>query len=154
MANGIGNAVGVRHTETSLIIWSGNIPEETGWYLTRMKGGWGWIGVLLIVFHFAFPFLILLQQDFKRKAKLLASMAAFILVMRLVDMFYLIGPSPRIDAHGMAKGAFVVSWMDFVAPIAIGGIWIWFFLGQLRKRPIVPVMDPFLENAIHHGKGH
>lgn len=137
-----------------LIIWSGNIPEETGWYLTRMKGGWGWIGVLLIVFHFAFPFLILLQQDFKRKAKLLASMAAFILVMRLVDMFYLIGPSPRIDAHGMAKGAFVVSWMDFVAPIAIGGIWIWFFLGQLRKRPIVPVMDPFLENAIHHGKGH
>lgn len=137
-----------------LIIWSGNIPEETGWYLTRMKGGWGWIGVLLIVFHFAFPFLILLQQDFKRKAKLLASMAAFILVMRLVDMFYLIGPSPRIDAHGMAKGAFVVSWMDFVAPIAIGGIWIWFFLGQLRKRPIVPVMDPFLENAIDHGKGH
>lgn len=137
-----------------LIIWSGNIPEETGWFLTRMKGGWGWVGVILIVFHFAFPFLILLQQDFKRKAKLLATMAGFILVMRLIDMFYLIAPSPRIDTHGLEQGAFIISWMDLVAPVAIGGLWLWYFLGQLRKRPIVPVMDPFLENAIHHGKGH
>src|SRR6478672_12466935 len=50
-----------------LIIWSGNIPEETGFMLTRMKGGWGWIGIALILFHFAFPFLVLLQQDFKRR---------------------------------------------------------------------------------------
>ncbi|MBA2335695.1 MAG: hypothetical protein H0V90_12275 [Blastocatellia bacterium] len=137
-----------------LIIWSGNIPEETGWYLTRMAGAWGYIGVILVLFHFAFPFLILLQQDFKRKAKRLATLAVFILILRLVDMFYLIAPNPRIDTHGFEQGAFILSWMDFVAPVAVGGIWLWYFFGQLMSRPLVPVMDPFLEKAIEHGQGH
>ncbi|MGB7201316.1 MAG: hypothetical protein WBD16_03505 [Pyrinomonadaceae bacterium] len=135
-----------------LIIWAGNLPEETGWYLTRMKGGWGYMGVALIVFHFAFPFLVLLQQDFKRKARWLATLAVFILVMRLVDMFYLIGPSNRIA--GGEQGAFVISWMDFVGPIAVGGIWLWWFFGELMKRPIVPAKDPYFESAIEHGRGH
>ncbi|MBX3243779.1 MAG: hypothetical protein KF685_04925 [Acidobacteria bacterium] len=136
-----------------LIIWSGNIPEETGWYLVRMKGGWMAVGTLLVIFHFAFPFLILLQQDFKRTYKRLAYLAVFLLLMRLVDMFYLIAPNPRIDKT-IEKGAFIVSWMDIAAPIAIGGLWLWYFIGQYMKRPVVPVMDPFLENAVKHGKGH
>lgn len=137
-----------------LIIWSGNLPEETGWYLTRMKGGWGVVGLLLIFFHFAFPFLILLQQDFKRKAKLLAGMAIFILVMRIIDMFYLIAPSPMISAHGDNTVAHHFSWLYLIGPVAVGGIWLWYFFGQLMKRPLVPINDPFLENAIEHGKGH
>ena len=136
-----------------LIVWSGNIPEETEWYLTRMESGWFWIGGLLILFHFAAPFLILLQQDFKRKPKLLATLAIFILLMRAFDYFFLTGPTPRINPHGH-QGAFIVSWMDFVAPIAVGGIWLWFFFGQLRSRPVVPVMDPFFDRAVSHGKGH
>ena len=137
-----------------LIIWSGNIPEETEWYLTRMEGGWFWIGVALILFHFFAPFLILLQQDFKRHPKLLASIAIFILLMRFFDMFFLIGPTPRINTYGLQQGAFIVSWLDFVAPIAIGGFWLWYFFGQLRARPVVPVMDPFLDRAVNHGKEH
>lgn len=137
-----------------LIIWSGNIPEETGWFLTRMKDTWLYIGAALILFHFAFPFLVLLQQDFKRRSKLLATLAVFILFMRLVDMFYQIGPTPRIDMHGLEKGAFIISWLDLAGPIAIGGFWLWYFFGQLMSRPVVPVMDPFLEKAIDHGKGH
>ncbi len=136
-----------------LIIWSGNIPEETVWYLTRMKGGWGVIGVTLIVLHFAFPFLVLLQQDFKRKAKWLAIMAGFILVMRLVDLFYQIQPSPFIDGH--TEGFEPLSVLFYVAAVVgIGGIWLWGFFGELVKRPLVPINDPFLENAIKHGKGH
>lgn len=134
-----------------LIIWSGNLPEETRWYLTRMDGTWGVIGVLLIVFHFAFPFLVLLNRETKRNAKWLAVMACFILVLRVVDMFYLIGPSPRVTGHG---AGFHVSIWDFVAPFAVGGIWLWYFFGELLKRPLVPINDPLLENAIEHGRGH
>ena len=136
-----------------LIIWSGNLPEETGWFLTRMKGGWGYIGVVLIVFHFAFPYLILLQQDFKKRAKQLATLGAFILVMRLIDMFYQIAPTPRVTA-GIENGAFIVSWLDFVGPLAVGGIWVWYFIGTFMSRPIVPVKDPFYERAVAHGRGH
>ena len=136
-----------------LIIWSGNIPEETKWYLPRIQGGWGVIAVMLIVFHFAFPFLVLLSRDIKRNAKWLSVLAIFILVMRLIDMFYLIGPSPTIESHAH-EVPFHLSWMDFVAPVAVGGIWLWWFFGELMKRPLVPINDPYLENAIAHGKEH
>ncbi len=135
-----------------LIIWSGNLPEETRWYLTRMEGAWGVIGVLLIVFHFAFPYLVLLNREIKRNSKWLAVMACFILLLRLIDMFYLIGPSPR--ATGGHDAGFHISIFDFIAPLAVGGLWLWYFFGELLKRPLVPINDPFLENAIEHGKGH
>ena len=136
-----------------LIIYSGNIPEETTWFITRSAGAWGAIGVLLIIFHFAFPFLVLLNQDFKRRARWIASLGIFILIMRLVDMFWNIGPTPRVT-EGIVDGSFHVSWLDMVAPIAVGGIWLWYFFGELLKRPLVPVNDPFLPSAIEHAKGH
>lgn len=138
-----------------LIIWSGNLPEETRWYLTRMEGTWGVIGILLIVFHFAFPFLVLLNRDLKRNAKWLAATAVFILVLRLVDMFYLIGPSPQIGMGGKSADFITsFSWMYLIAPLGVGGIWLWYFFGELMKRPLVPINDPYLESAISHGKGH
>ncbi|HXF42795.1 MAG TPA: hypothetical protein VNK26_03575 [Pyrinomonadaceae bacterium] len=138
-----------------IIVYSGNIPEETSWYLDRMSPGWFWVGMILVVFHFAFPFLFLLDQDWKKKAKTLAAICAFILVMRLVDMYFLIGPSPRVTTGGESLPLSAsISWLDIVAPIAVGGIWLWYFLGQLANRPLVPVMDPFLPNAIEHGHGH
>lgn len=137
-----------------LIIWSGNLPEETRWYLARMEGIWGAIGLGLIIFHFAFPFLILLSRDVKRNAKWLAILAVFMLIMRFLDYYYIIGPAPMIGSHETEIGTFHISWMDFVAPIAVGGIWLWWFFGELKKRPLVPVNDAFLENAVAHGKGH
>lgn len=138
-----------------LIIYSGNIPEETTWYLDRMSPGWFWVGIILVLFHFAFPFLFLLRQDWKKNVRTLGAISIFILVLRLVDMFFLISPSPRIATHGESLPlSLSFSWMDIVAPAAIGGIWLWYFFGQLMSRPLLPVMDPFLENAIEHGHGH
>ena len=42
-----------------LIVWSGNVPEEISWYLARFRGGWGWVGLAVLVFHFVLPFLLL-----------------------------------------------------------------------------------------------
>jgi hypothetical protein len=137
-----------------LIIWSGNIPEETEWFVVREARIWGWIGVILIFLHFALPFLILLKQDFKRKPMRLASLALFILFMRFFDMLYLIGPNPRISVPGTEHGSFIVSWLDALAPIAVGGLWLWWFFGELIKRPLAAANDPYFENAVEHGRGH
>ncbi|MCB1024930.1 MAG: hypothetical protein KDB79_11095 [Acidobacteria bacterium] len=139
-----------------LIIWSGNLTEETPYFIVRSKGFWGGLGIVLILFHFAFPFLILLMQDFKRRAKWLAAVAIFILFMRILDMYYIIGPSPMIGEvkqHLLEMPLRLSAW-DFSGPIAIGGIWLWFFIRELKQRPLVPFKDPFFENAIKHGKGH
>lgn len=136
-----------------LIIWSGNIPEETVWYLARMEHGWGWIGLILILFHFAFPYLVLLSRDIKRNAKYLAMMAAFILFLRIIDVFYHIAPSPSTTgAESLHFNAFWILYL--LGPLAVGGIWLSFFFRELASRPLVPIKDPFLENAIEHGKGH
>jgi hypothetical protein len=135
-----------------LIIWSGNIPEETVWFLDRMNNGWGWVGLILILFHFAFPYLVLLSRDIKRNAKYLAIMAGFIMLLRIVDVFYHIAPSPSTTGAEPHFNAFWVLYL--LGPLAVGGIWLWAFFGELAKRPLVPIKDPFLENAIEHGKGH
>ncbi len=128
-----------------LIIWAGNLPEEIPWYIARLNGGWQYVALVLIIGHFALPFALLLSRDLKRNFKLLAGIAVFILFMRFVDLYWLVAPD-------FSKGGFHVSWMDFAAPIGIGGIWLWYFLTQLEKRPLMPLNDPQLEGALHHGR--
>ena len=128
-----------------LIIWSGNLPEEIPWYVARMRGGWGYIGLLLVVGHFALPFALLLSRDLKRNFKLLASICVFILLMRLVDLFWLLIPEFR-------QGSFGISWLDFALPVGLTGIWLFLFFTQLEKRPLMPLGDPHLEEALEHGR--
>jgi len=126
-----------------LIIWSGNLPDEIPWYLHRMKGRWEWIGMFMIPFHFLIPFLLLLSRLTKRRVNLLVPVAAGILVMRLVDLFYIVVPSFHL-------GEIAVHWLDLVAPIGIGGIWLWAFLGQLQGKPFLPLNDPRFAAAPGH----
>jgi hypothetical protein len=128
-----------------LIIWAGNLPEEIPWYLTRMNGGWGYVGLLLVVGHFALPFALLLSRDIKRNFRLLRGVAIFILCMRLVDLYWVVAPDFR-------KGNFGISWMDFVAPVGLFGIWLAYFFLQLEKRPLMPINDPHLVEALEHGR--
>ena len=130
-----------------LIIWSANLPEEIPWYLARMQGGWGWVGLVLIFGHFFLPFFLLLNRDLKRNARTLSMIAIFILAIRLADLFWLIGP-----AHGTTQ--VTVHWLDLVAPLALGGLFVAVFLWQLGTRPILPVGEPWLQDAIEQGAGH
>ena len=130
-----------------LIIWSGNIPEEVTWYTRRLQSSWKWIGFALVVLHFALPFVLLLSRDLKRNARTLAVVAIAILVMRFVDLYWMTGP----EFH---KGEFRIHWMDFIMPFGIGGIWLAFYLYQLKSRPLLPVQDPYLEQALSHTGGH
>lgn len=132
-----------------LIIWSGNIPEETKWYLHRLRGGWGWVGIGLVILHFALPFVLLLSRDLKRNARRLATIAILIFVMRMIDVYWLVAPE-------FSRAHFKFSWMDIAAPIALGGLWLAFFIWQLSLRPLLPFNDPNFEEAIEHGrrKGH
>lgn len=128
-----------------LIVWAGNLPEEIPWYLVRFKGGWEYVGFAIVIGHFALPFALLLSRDLKRNFKLLASIAVFILVMRVVDVYWQVVP----DA---SKAPFAVSWQDFAGLIGLGGIWAAYFLTQLEKRPLMPANEPQLMETLEHGR--
>jgi hypothetical protein len=128
-----------------LIIWSANLPEEIPWYVERMSHGWEWVSIGLLVGQFFVPFFFLLSRDLKRNAGRVALVAAFVLVMRYVDFFWNLGPA-------MHRESPMVHWMDLAALVAIGGVWIGLFAWQYRARPLLPVGDPYLREALaSHG---
>jgi hypothetical protein len=124
-----------------LIIWSGNLPAEIAWYLHRLQTGWRAVGLILILFHFAAPFVVLLSRQVKRQPELLVKVAVGILIVRLVDLFWLIAP----EFH---QAGISVSWMDVVLPLTLGSIWLACFIWQLRGRAILPLHDPQFEEAL------
>jgi hypothetical protein len=130
-----------------LIIWSGNLPEEIRWYLPRMHGTWGAIALAVVVLHFAFPFLFLLSRSLKRNAGKLVIVAVLILVMRLIDLFWMIAPN-------FTHEHFQVSWMDLVAPIGFGGLWLGVFAWALQQRPLIPINDPLYETVLEQKHAH
>lgn len=130
-----------------LIIWSGNLPEETTWYVARTHGGWGAIALAIAILQFAFPFLILLSRSAKQSARTLATLALLILAMRVLDVIWLIEPT-------FNREHFHLSWMVVVAPIAMGGLWLAVFAWQLQQRSLMPINDPQLEQALHPAHGH
>ena len=128
-----------------LIIWAGNLPDEIPWYIERLKGGWQYVALVLVFGHFALPFALLLSRDLKRNFKLLASIAVFVLAMRVVDVYWLVTP----DA---SKGPLAVSWVDIAAFAGLGGIWLAYFLINLEKRPLMPINAPDLVETLEHGR--
>jgi len=123
-----------------IIIWSGNLPEEIPWYVSRLRGGWGWVAIALVIFHFAVPFALLLMRGVKRRADRLFRVCLLMIAIRLVDVYWITEPAfygQRIQVH----------WIDFVTPVAVGGLWLAVFFGQLKLQPLLPLQDPRLQGA-------
>jgi hypothetical protein len=116
-----------------LIIWAGNLPSEITFYLRRLNGGWGSIGLFLAVFHFAVPFAVLLSRPFKRDIRRLVWLAVWLMLMRYLDLFWIIEPN--------FSKTLVLTLADVVVPIAIGGIWLWYFFRNLASLPLLPAYD-------------
>ncbi|MGC1583733.1 MAG: hypothetical protein WA766_19795, partial [Candidatus Acidiferrales bacterium] len=117
-----------------LIIWAGNLPAEITFYMTRLHGGWGSVGLFLVLFHFAIPFAILLSRPFKRDIRKLVWLAVWMLLMGYVDMFWIIEPNFSKTLN--------VTLADIVVPIAIGGFWLSYFFYNLGALPLLPAYDP------------
>jgi hypothetical protein len=117
-----------------IIVWPANLPQELQWYLVRVHGFWKYVTAIIALSMFALPFLLLLSQGRKRDPFRLKRVAIFILFARLIDIFWIVEPTFR-------RNGFTVYWTDFAAFIGIGGIWIYVYIGQLRRRPLLPLQD-------------
>ena len=112
-----------------LITWAGNLPEEIVWYTRRIYHGWEYVGLALVLFHFAVPFCLLLSRPLKRNPGRLVKVAIGIMVIRYVDLFWHIEPS--------FSQSVTVSVADLVIPFAIGGLWVWLYIRNLKQYPVI-----------------
>lgn len=125
------------------LIWYGNIPEETLWFLHRWEHGWKGVSMFLILFHFIVPFIILAFRAAKRVPALILSLAGLFLVMHYTDHFWMI--NPNFNDHHLQ-----LSWIHVVAILAMGGIYFWWFFRNTGKSPIIVLKDPGLEKSVKH----
>jgi hypothetical protein len=125
-----------------LLIWIADLPEEIPWYLRRTRGGWQWLAILLIVAHFAVPFVLLLSRDIKENRRRLIYVTLLLLVMRFLDLLWWIEPA---YPH---PGQYFFWLLDVAALVGMGGVWSWWFLWQLQQRPLLPMHGPFLAEAV------
>jgi hypothetical protein len=126
-----------------LIVWGGNLTEEVPWYLERTRGPWGYVALLIVFGHFALPFTLLLSRDLKRNRSLLSKVAIGILLMRFVDLLWLV--APNFEHHG-----FPFHWMDLAIPVGLVGVWVFLFTRNLRSRTLLPLTDPYFKEAFAH----
>jgi hypothetical protein len=104
-----------------LIIWAEDLPNEIVWYLPRVQTSWRWVAIILVVFHFALPFLVLLSRRAKRAPQSLGLLAAMLLLAHLVDSFWLVLPAWR-------PAGFAIAWSDLLVVLALGGVWLALFI--------------------------
>ena len=123
-----------------LLVYAANIREEVTWYLARERPGWLTVAFVLIGVHFFLPFALLLQRAVKRNPVALGAVAVLILVMRLVDDYWLVLPGIR--------GADGFHWLYVVTPLAVGGLWLAAFTRRLRGVALVPGNEPLVEQAM------
>jgi hypothetical protein len=128
-----------------LIIWSANLPEEIPWYIERLQGHWGPWAIVVLFGHFVLPFALLLSRDLKRHGRVLSRVAMLILVMRVVDLIWTIGPVFRHEQ--------TFYWLDFATVLAFSAPWMWLFYRNLGSRSLVPANDPYFKEAVVNG-GH
>ena len=118
-----------------IIIWSENLPDEIPWYIRRFSGGWGYLAWFISIFHFCVPFFLLLMRFIKRNPNLLRAVAVWMIIIRVLDVFWIVVPAFR-------QRGLEVYWTDFVTLIGLGGVWLAFFFRNLNARPLLVPNDP------------
>jgi hypothetical protein len=118
-----------------IIVWPANLPQELVWYLNRVHGFWKYFAAATALSMFAIPFLALLSQARKRNPRRLMKVCIWLLAARIIDVYWIVEPTYR--RHG-----FWMAWTDFAAFFGLGGIWLFVFLRELRRRPLLPLRDP------------
>ncbi|MFK7759538.1 MAG: quinol:cytochrome C oxidoreductase [Phycisphaerales bacterium] len=133
------------------LIWYSNIPEETMWFIARKEMGYGWLFNVMLIGHFAAPFLVLIWRPIKRSPKLLSIMGAYLIVMIALDMAWIILPMITIKAAaGEATPSVPGHLIHVAAALGVVMIYGWAASRKLTKSPLIPTKDPMLHEALKH----
>ena len=130
------------------LIWYANIPDETLWYRkhwTYEDHDWSMVGWALIALHFLLPFFAILSRHAKRNAAIMIPVAALLIAMQYVDLFWVVMPLFRKTAS--------FAWTDAAALVGMVGIYLGLVMRRFGASPLIPVKDPFLPDSLEYDNG-
>ena len=124
-----------------MLIWYGNLPEETEWFLKRQTGEWTTVSLILIFGHFVVPFLLLVSRIIKRRPLLLALTGGYVAVMCWIDIYWLVIPefSPAVARIGL---------LDILCMLGMNGVFSAVALFRLSRHSVIAEKDPRLEESL------
>lgn len=125
-----------------LLIWYANLPEETGYYLHRIHGGWGWVSIFLF-FKWLVPFFVLMPRDSKRNPKILKWVAIFMLIANWVDMLWLVQPEFFHDGPR-------IGWIEIGVTLGFMGLFGTMMMRFLGRQSVMAIGEPKLAESQHH----
>lgn len=135
------------HFAQYFIIWNGNIPEETFWYVIRQQGTWWWVCMVIIFGHFFIPFLALLRIDVKSIFPYMIPLCIWAFLMQFTDVSFNVLPAS-------SETGFPIQWiwLDLACLAFCGGLLARVFLKKYASAAPYPIKDPRLLEAmgIHH----
>jgi len=125
-----------------MIIWYGNIPEETVYYFVRWREGWKFLFFLEIILNWAIPFLILLPVKTSRNMTVITAVIIFLVIGQYLDLIVQIIPGTTgLLKFGLIEGGLFLGYAGlFSLVVAI----------SLGKAKILPSNHPYLDESIHH----
>jgi hypothetical protein len=133
-----------------LLIWYGNIPEETEWFYSRQEGVFGYLSLVLIFLHWMVPFLGTMSRHVRRRPGLMAGWAAYILVMHFIDIYWIVMPEARRLEHGVIPNAgnFLGVAASVLCVVGMSALVVGLILKVAGDKKVIPVRDPRLRESI------
>ncbi len=119
-----------------LVIWYGDLPEETEFIYHRMYGQWAAVTWTVAATAFVIPFTTLLSRALKMRPKGLATVAGIALVGMWLERFILVAPSLWHEA------TLPLGIPELMITAGVGGLFGWCYLSFLEIFPTLPISDP------------
>ncbi len=130
-----------------MLIWYSNIPEETMYFIPRLKGGWGALMLANIAINWLITFLVLLPKPSKKNPYIMSKIAIVVLIGRWLDLYIMTFPS-------LHKGEPVFGLVEAGAiAILVGTFGLLFFKSFSKANP-VPLNDPAMKHNMHSHAVH
>lgn len=127
-----------------LLIYYANIPEETVYFLERMRNApYSWIFYLNLILNFVLPFLLLMTRDSKRQLSTLKLVCPIVIVGHWFDFFNMVTP-------GVMKYEGGVGFMEIGVALIFAAVFLLVVLNSLSKIPLFGKNDPMLHESLHH----
>lgn len=125
-----------------MLIWYGNIPEETEYYAHRWENGFEGVFYANFLINWFIPFILLLSQSINKNIRILQAVCILLIFGQYLDLYDQIFPGV------MHHAVFGIPEIGFF--LGFAGLFTFLTAKALSSAPLIPMNHPYLEESLYH----